>query len=285
MQFLKRNRWLLLLCLVLLCLFVWWKLWSANTGKLQVSFLDIGQGDSIFIQAPNGRQVLIDGGRDQTVLKRLGEVMPYGDRSIDVMIATHPDADHIGGLPFVLAHYNVAMVMEPGVGSDSDVYQTFEEKVGEEKAAREYARRGMTLLLDQEKNVHLDILFPDQDVSTWETNEASIVAKLVYGHTSFLLTGDAPRQTELYLDKLNKKELDVDVLKLGHHGSHTSTSPTFIQDTTPDYAIISAGKNNSYGHPHPEVLQVLEAFQVPYLATYEQGTITFVSDGEVLIKK
>ena len=282
MRLFKNNRYLFLIFLAIFTVLIWRQDTSAGTGLLKVAFLDIGQGDSIYIQAPNGRQVLIDGGRDQKVLSKLSDVMPYGDRTLDIVIATHPDADHIGGLPYILRDYGVSLVMEPGVQSESDVYKELEKSIEEEKAEHVFASRGMVIHLDEEHGVDLEILFPDRDTTGWETNEASIVAKLVYGKTSFLLTGDAPRSTELYLHKLNVKELDVDVLKLGHHGSRTSTSPTFIEDTTPNYAIISAGLNNDYGHPHKEVLDTLAYYKVPYLATYEKGTIVFESDGKEL---
>lgn len=128
----------------------------------------------------------------------------------------------------------------------------------------------------------LFVLFPNQDVSKWETNEASIVAKLVYGENSFLLTGDSPIKTENILLKLDSKILDSDVLKAGHHGSRTSTSLAYAEAVSPTYAIISAGKDNSYGHPHKEVLDILTKVGAKILSTIDKGTIKFESDGESL---
>jgi len=128
----------------------------------------------------------------------------------------------------------------------------------------------------------LTVLFPNQDVSNWETNRASIVAKLVYGDKSFLLTGDSPIKTENILLNLDKEILDSDVLKAGHHGSRTSTSLSFAEVVSPEYAVISAGKDNSYGHPHKEVLDILKKVGSKILSTAESGTIIFETDGKTL---
>jgi len=249
-----------------------------RSGILKVSFLDIGQGDAIFIEAPNGNQVLIDGGSNRAVLKELGKVMPFYDRTIDVVIATHPDKDHIGGLVEVLKNYRTDMVMESGVSSDTGVYQELEKTIADKKLPRILARRGMSLNLGD--GVRLNILFPDRDTEGWETNTASIVAKLVYGNNSFLLTGDSPIAIENYLSMIDGQNLKSDVLKAGHHGSRTSTSESFASLVSPQYAVISAGKNNQYGHPHKEVLDILEKIKAVILKTYENGTISFSSDGE-----
>lgn len=247
-------------------------------GILRVSFLDVGQGDAIFIEAPNGNQVLIDGGANKAVLKELGKVMPFYDRKIDAIIATHPDKDHIGGLIEVLKNYRANFVMEPGVSSDTGAYQELEKTIADKKLPRILVRRGMLLNLGE--GARLNILFPDRDTDDWETNTASIVAKLVYGNNSFLLTGDSPIAIEKYLSMIDGLNLKSDVLKAGHHGSRTSTSESFASLVSPEYAVISAGKDNKYGHPHKEVLDILEKSKTTILKTYEQGTISFSSDGE-----
>lgn len=247
-------------------------------GILKVSFLDVGQGDAIFIEAPNGNQVLIDGGSNRKVLKELGKVMPFYDRTIDAVIATHPDKDHIGGLIEVLKNYHADFVMEPGVSSDTGTYQELEKTITDKKLPRILARRGMSLNLGE--GARLNILFPDRDTDGWETNTASIVAKLVYGNNSFLLTGDSSIAIEKYLSMIDGKNLQSDVLKAGHHGSRTSTSKSFASLVSPEYAVIFAGKDNRYGHPHKEVLDILEKIKATILKTYEQGTISFSSDGE-----
>ncbi|MBU6431276.1 MAG: MBL fold metallo-hydrolase [Patescibacteria group bacterium] len=268
-----------LLGFLLVNIFIWRTVFTEDRqGVLRVSFLDIEQGDAIFIEAPSGNQVLIDGGPNKIVLKKLAEIMPFYDRTIDAVIATHPDKDHIGGLVDVLKNYRIDFVMEPGVSSDTGAYQELEKIIAEKKLPRILARRGMSLNLGD--GAHLNILFPDRNTDGWETNTASIVAKLVYGNNSFLLTGDSPIAIEKYLSMIDGKNLQSDVLKAGHHGSRTSTSESFANLVSPEYAVISAGKNNKYGHPHKEVLDILEKIKSRILKTYELGTISFSSDGE-----
>lgn len=272
-----------LIILVLACLFSFYFYQKEDRGGvLKVAFLNIGQGDAIFIESPNGNQMLIDGGPDRSVLRELSSIMPFYDKSIDVVIATHADQDHVGGLPDVLKKYNVSIFMEPGVPGPSSSYEEVEkivESMGKTgKIKKMLARRGMTVDLGNEAK--LKILFPDRDPSGMDTNTASIVAKLVYGGNEFLLTGDSPTAIEHYLVSLGG--LESDVLKAGHHGSRTSSSDEFVTAVSPEYAVISAGKNNKYGHPHQEVLDILKNHQVQILSTAEHGRIIFKSDGEEL---
>ena len=261
---------------------------SVGDNKLKVYFLDIGQGDSIFIQAPNGNQMIVDGGPPTGALERkLGEILPFWDRYIDVVLMTHPDQDHIGGLVDLLKNYKAGVFIEPGVGSDNGVYQTLENEVNAEGIHKILARRGQRINLGG--GVVFDILFPDRDTTGWETNRASIVGRLTYGNTSFLLTGDSPVEIEHYLVGLDKKlatsTLASDVLKAGHHGSRTSSSEEYVREISPQYAVISAGKNNKYGHPHKEVVDLFNSLNIPILSTIEMGTIIFESDGKNLIYK
>jgi len=284
--FRKNLKWYFLGGLLSITIFIWGVvLYEDHGGVLTVAFLDIGQGDSIYIEAPNGNQVLIDGGPNKKVLRELGEVMPFYDRSIDVVVATHPDKDHVGGLVSVIENFSVDAVVEPGVGSDTKIYQSFENVIEEKGIERVLARRGMIIVLDSKGGVYLHILFPNQDVSLWDTNDASIVAKLVYKDNSFLLTGDSPKGIENYLTYINDSSLESDVLKLGHHGSKTSNSKAFLQAVSPTFAIISAGDDNRYGHPHKEVLDMLEKQNISPLATYDSGTILFKSNGRVITLK
>ena len=262
-------------------IFVWYVVWRETPqGILTVAFLDVGQGDSIYIEAPNGNQVLIDGGSGRQVLRALGGAMPFYDHSLDVVMATHPDADHIGGLSFVLDRFAVGAGLEPGVTSETNAYREFERRASDGTRQHFLARRGIRLRLD--RDVALDILFPDQDTTGWETNRASIVARLVYGNNSFLLTGDSPAAIERYLLALDPAGLQSTVFKAGHHGSRTSTSLEYAVAVAPDFGIISAGLNNRYGHPHQEVLDILNRLGVAILRTDKQGTIIFRSDGATL---
>lgn len=249
-----------------------------NHHLLQVVILDVGQGDAIFIEAPNGNQMIIDGGPGTALSYVLPNVMKFSDRSIDTMIITNPDADHIGGFTDLLARYEIGSVIEPGTLSETETYSLLQEAITAEGVPHLFARAGMQVILDQEKNIYFEILFPDRDVSTWERNDGSLVGRLVYGETSFLLMGDATVLTE----GIVASHFDLsgtDVLKTGHHGSRTSSGIALLQEAHPDMAIISAGKDNRYGHPHKEVIDRLVGLDIPYLGTYEAGTIECRSDG------
>jgi competence protein ComEC len=257
-------------------------------GELMVAFLNIGQGDAIFIESPSGNQMLIDGGQGRSILRELSKVMPFYDRSIDAVLATHPDQDHIGGLPEVFQKYEVGLFMEPGVSADTSAYEELKGKIEILKIERLEARRGM--VVDLGGGAFLEILFPDRDPSGMETNSASIVTQLTYGEHEFLLTGDSPTSIENYLVSLNQGQtfgteaaqglsLASDVLKAGHHGSKTSTGGSFLAAVNPQYVIISAGKDNRYGHPSPEVLETITKFGAQILRTDQDGRIIFKSDG------
>lgn len=274
-----------ILVLVFSNLFIWREvLAKPEQNNLKVYFLDVGQGDATFIESPNGNQVLIDGGpMDNSVLRSLGEVMSVGDRSIDMVIATHPDADHIGGIAEVLNRYDVGMYLESGNRTkDTKTFATL-QKIVEEKENQgmkvAIATRGKRFILDELKGVYLDILFPDKNVENVESNLASIVAKLSVGENCFIFMGDAPKSTEAHLISIDADNLDCEVLKAGHHGSRTSSMEDFVKIVSPEYVVISSGKNNRYGHPHKEVLNILQKLGISILRTDEIGTITIESDG------
>ena len=282
----KYFPYILLILLFIFMIGIWFFVfrYSTHNNYLKVVFLDVGQGDSIYIEAPNGRQMLIDGGPDAKLLSSLAEVMPFADRSIDMIVATHPDADHIGGFPLLIDNYKVTSIIENGADSPSKVFSSLEEKIANKKINKIIARRGMHIILDDKKNIYFDILFPDRDVSKMDSNDGSIVGKLVYGNNSFLLTGDATIYTENLIE-WNEKDSTIhsDVLKLGHHGSRTSSSTLWLEKVDPSIAIVSAGKDNRYGHPHKELLDRLLALQIPFLSTAEKGNIIFKSDGKNLV--
>jgi competence protein ComEC len=276
--FQARWRYFLLGILIVANLLVWSSIYQRRpTNLLKVYFLDIGQGDAILIETPRRAQILIDGGANRKVMSELGKLLPFGDRRIDVVMETHPDRDHIGGLPEVIARYDVGMFLEPGVESDNSIDDELEKRVGEKNIPSILARRGM--VLDFGDGAKLTILFPNTDISRWETNDASIVARLDYGESSFLFTGDSPLRVENILMSLDRNILDTDVLKVGHHGSRTSTSLAYANAVSPEFAVINSGKDNSYGHPHQEVLNILTNVGSKIFNTADSGTITFETDG------
>ena len=276
---------LALLVLVVLTAIVWFAVLREGRGEeLTVSFLDIGQGDAIFIESPSGRQGLIDGGPGRVVLRELAKVMPWYDRSIDIVVATHPDLDHIGGLVDVFARFRVGLIVESSVkdeeGTDA---QAFERAAAAEKTERLVAHRGDRI--DLGDGVVIEILSPDRDVPHVDTNLGCLVARVVYGKTSFMLTCDAPDEIEEYLVALDREKLKSNVLKAGHHGSKTSSSPLFLGFVNPNFAVFSRGCDNRYGHPAPEVVARFKLFEIPTLDTCTDGIITFVSDGQTVKRR
>jgi len=247
---------------------------------LRVSVLDIGQGDSILVQGPTGIQMLVDGGPDHSVLRQLPKEMGLLDRSIDLVVETHPDKDHIAGLTDVFERYRVSYFLSPGIPDDTQTAQGLARAVEEEPGVHQLiARRGMRIHLGG--GAYADVLYPDHDVSHGETNEGSIVMRVVYGSTSFMLTGDAPSDVEDHLIALdeNDGELPVTVLKAGHHGSKYSTDDAWLAALHPQYVAISAGANNRYGHPNPETIARIKDEGARILSTIDSGTLRFVSDG------
>ena len=282
MEFIKRYwRETLVGILILSNIFIWVAVYQRRPSDiLVVYFLDIGQGDAIFINSSTHGRVLIDGGPNRKILSELGKILPFADKRIDVVVETHPDKDHIGGLPEVISRYKVGMFIEPGVESENSIDDELQKRVQSKNIPTLLARRGMVVNFGD--GAKLRILFPTQGVSNWEPNRASIVAKLVYGDKSFLLTGDSPIVIENVLLKYGTSTLDSDVLKAGHHGSRTSTSLPFATAVSPDYVVISAGKDNTYGHPHKEVLDILEKIGSQVFSTAELGTMKFETDGKTL---
>lgn len=251
--------------------------------ELRVTFFDVGQGDAVLIEAPNGNQLLYDAGPPSGALVReLSSVLPFWDRSIDVAVLSHPDMDHIGGFPEVFKRYDIGVVLTSGAHSENGVYDKTEQSILDEHAGHIIARKGMSVELGG--GVVADVLYPDLDTTNMETNSASIVLRVRYGTTAFLLSGDLPQKQEDNIVRKFGDGLHAQVLKLGHHGSRTSTSQYWLSAIHPDFAIISAGKENRYGHPHIEVLELLDKLHIPIFKTYEEGNIVFSSDGEIVIR-
>jgi competence protein ComEC len=201
------------------------------------------------------------------------------DKSIDAIIITNPDADHISGFSDVFKNYKVDRVFEPGTFNGSKTYQNLEAEIKNKNIPNIRAEKGMRL--DLGGGAVIDILFPNQDVSLWNPNDGSIIMKLSYGQTSVMLTGDATSKTEkIVLEDFSNTALASTILKVPHHGSRTSSSQDFVKAVSPIYALISDGKDNKYGHPHQNTLDTLAQFSAQVFRTDLLGTIIMQSDGQ-----
>jgi len=281
-----KYRWGLIFILLILTSTVWLVVfWQAPSEYLTVSFLDVGQGDSILITAPNKNQVLIDGGPDRSVIRALGEVIPFSDRSIDLVLASHPDQDHIGGLPDVFDRYEITGFIEPAFVADTAIYKRLQQKITEEKSAHLIAKTGTKIILAPD--VILEILSARPAMrgprgGKPDTNNSSIVAKLTYASTTFLFTGDLPIKYENQLASIEPAEIRADVLKVSHHGAKSASSLLFLKTVKPEYAVISVGAKNRYNHPSPETINWLVSVGAQTLQTKDLGTITLKSDGQTV---
>ncbi len=250
---------------------------QAYDGRLHVSFLDVGQGDAILIQAPNGRQMLVDGGAYPTVLlSELGHQLPFWDKHLDLILATHPDTDHVAGLVDVLDHYQVDQFIGSTLENNgSPAYRALLETAGQHQVPAHVALAGEQIEL--EENVVMEVLHA-ASTDKLSDNDNSIVLRLRYERFTLLLTGDsAAAAEEQLLD--GGRPLQATVLKAAHHGSVSSTGELFLQAVRPQVAVISVGAENRFGHPHPDTLLRLQECGATVLRTDELGTIELISDG------
>jgi competence protein ComEC len=265
--------------LALLVLLAWIAALQMPDGRLHIVFFDVGQGDAIFIQCPNGQQILVDGGpTPSAVLSRLGRQMPFWDRSLDLVVLTHPEEDHITGLVDVLARYEVGQVLDSGQGCDTATCEAWRQLISEKGIPYRRAQAGMTIEVGQAVGLH--ILHPPAillaDTSS-DVNNNSVVLRLEYGRFSALLTGDIEQEGEEGL-LASGQPVDSLILKVPHHGGDSALTVPFLQAVNPQLAVISVGSDNRFGHPGQLTLQKLD--EIPTYRTDQQGDIEVVTDGE-----
>lgn len=239
---------------------------------MRVQFIDVGQGDSILIESPNGKTMLVDGGvkgAGQQVVSYLREL---GVNKLDIVVATHPDADHIGGLIPVLNSMTIEQFYDSGKVHTSQTFEEMLTLIDEKNIPYDVPTPGDNIKFDED--VTVKVLNANEQAS--DNNDASIVLKIVYGNVSFLLTGDAGIALE---KEMMQYDVSATVLKAGHHGSNTSSSEDFIRAVKPEVTILSYGKDNKYGHPHAEVVDRLQEIGSKIYATADIGTITVTTDG------
>ena len=265
-----------------------WLAWGyvLEGSGLKVTFFDVGQGDAIFIETPQGHQILIDGGpARQLAADKIGKALPFWDKSLDLVILTHPDADHITGLVGVLERYDVENVLWTGVTTDTNIFASWKDALEKyskpdferEKVGLYLARAGQKIFWGKDPNAFMEILYPESQTLNEKksgfggaTNDTSIVSKLVFGSHSLLFTGDITKAVEQKLVSQGVN-LRADVLKVPHHGSKYSSSEAFLAAVLPSTAVIQVGSKNSYGHPTEEVLSRLG--NIPVLRTDEKSDI------------
>lgn len=218
------------------------------------------------------------GGPDKNLLSEIAHVIPWYDRHIDMIVVTNPDLDHYSGFLSLLDRYSVDVDLESGTFSKTDTYTLLEKEIMQKKIPKIIAQRGQRVNLGG--GAYLEVLFPDRDVSGLTSNDGSLVMRLVYGDTSVILQGDSTARIEEYLVGLDGNNLKSTILKAGHHGSRTSTTGDYVKTVAPEFAVMSSGANNTYGHPHQETLATLSNYNIPALDTCVMGRIIFKSDGK-----
>ena len=245
---------------------------TANGDMLVAHFIDVGQGDANFIELPNGETMLIDAGIQSSGDDIIEYIENLGYTDIDYVVSTHPHADHIGGMALVIEAFNVENIYMPKAVSTSKTYENLLETIQNRGLSIKTGRAGVEILNTDDLNIIL--LAPTKESYT-NLNNYSIVLKITYGDVSFLYTGDAEEES---LEEITG-DLKADVLKVGHHGSNTSTTKSFLEQVKPEYAIISVGAKNSYGHPNSSTLELLEEYTNNIYRTDINGTVIIRSDG------
>ncbi|MBM2832717.1 MAG: beta-lactamase protein [Dehalococcoidia bacterium] len=247
---------------------------GTGVGTLQVHFIDVGQGDSILIQAPDGKTMLIDGSEANSAA--LEYLKSKGINHLDLVVATHPHADHIGGLVQVLKAIPVAKVITSGQPTTTKTYENFLDAIAAAKAEYVEVKRGDTVRLGY---LTFSVLHPISSEGD-DLNNGSVVLHLEYGQVSFLFTGDAEKEAEGSVSVSSVSPVKAMILKVGHHGSRTASSRAFLALVEPEVAIYSAGKGNNYGHPHPEAIAALKAAGARIYGTDVNGTVIVTTDGK-----
>jgi len=275
---------------VTICLFlgnaiIWTMVATMPDNKLHVSVLDVGQGDAILIQTPNGQNILIDGGPDpETIKLQLGRKIPFWHKKIDLVVLTQPQADHLTGLIEVVQKYEITNILESGISSDTVTYQEWLKTIRSKGIKREIIHAGQEIAIGD--NITLKILHPPSAKALETANpidDNGVVLRLSWNKISFLFTADISKETEWFLIT-QRKDLQSTVLKVAHHGSKTATSTEFLSVVDPEVAVISVAANNRFGHPHREILDRLatKVGDGRVFLTSEHGTVEFISDGEHL---
>lgn len=275
--FMKKGLLILLIILILSgASFVGLRKRTQIPKELEVHIIDIGQGDAILVRTTNGKNMLIDAGSSKESDKLIHYLQSEGIKRLDVVIATHPDEDHIGGMTSVMENYEIGSFYMPNRVHNTLSFEQMISMLKDKRIEVLQTHAGETIPFDEE--TELFVLNPD-DRNYIQNNSYSIVTKLTYHDNSFLFTGDIDAVNEYNMLSAYYDKLDADVLKIAHHGSSGSSSPDFLKAVSPVASVVSCGRNNNYGHPHAEFLNRVKALGIPLYRTDEQGNIVFYSDG------
>lgn len=271
----KINLWL---ALIIIAGAVWASVFSHQGPELKVDFLNVGQGDSEYLSLPNGQDILVDGGPRERVLTELGEVMPFWDRKISLVVVTHNHSDHISGIVEVLKRYEVDEIWLSGAVHTSDQYLEMLKLIRDKKIKMRLVKAGDEKYFDQ---VKIRVVYPEESfkgVKPEDQHEADVVMRVSYGKSTLLLTGDLSEDQVSELSGA-KEILASDILKVPHHGSATGLTAELLEKIKPKVAVIEVGKNNSFGHPKKSILNLLKYHEVRVYRTDLDGRVEFVSDG------
>lgn len=251
-----------------------------DNGQIKIHFIDVGQADSILIMTPDGNMI-VDAGTNSSEDELKLYLDNLGITTFKYAVFTHPHEDHIGGADMIMNNYTVENVVIPDATATTATYNRMLEAIETSDAGVIQAVSGESFLLEALKCTVIAPNSPQEEYSS--LNDSSVVLKCEYGNTSFMLTGDAEEDSEEeILEKYDASMLKCDLLKMGHHGSSTSSSQAFLDAVAPSVAVISCGVDNSYGHPHAETIEKLETANITYYRTDKLGSIVFVSDGETI---
>jgi len=258
---------------------------NSNKNKdLNINYLNVGQGDATLIKTPFGQNILIDGGPDDKVLDEMGRLLSWNDKVIDLMVLTHPHDDHVTGLISALERYEIKKIIYTGVAHTSPNYLKWLQLIKEKHISMAIGIAPQKINIGPE--CYLEIVYPfqNQDLSQEELNNTSMVINLVYGNTNFLFTGDIHSDKEEMIAE-KYPNWNVDVLKIAHHGSNTSTSDVFLNALKPKIGIIFVGLNNPFNHPEKRVINRLLNQKIKIFRTDKDGTISIFSNGKEIYKK
>ncbi|GKU25388.1 ComEC/Rec2 family competence protein [Clostridium folliculivorans] len=255
---------------------------NLTSGKLVVHYIDVGQGDSILIQTKD-KNFLIDAGPKENEDKLLSYLKKINIKRLDYVVATHPHEDHIGGMTNIIKTYDIGKFYAPKVTNTTKTFQNMLLALKDKNKNINVIKPGMGDDIDLGENTKVEVFSPNSSKYD-DLNNYSPIIKVTYGKNSFLFTGDAEKLEES--EVLQKKyDIKADVLKVGHHGSSSSTGKDFLSKVSPSIAVISCGKGNDYGHPHKETLKTLEDAKVKVYRTDISGTIVITSDGNNIAVK